>query len=145
MYSYRPHDWLVGSRSQNPVQMYFSGLDAMSRGFGPMTAIARIQVEQMAQASRLAQAYIDFASHLARSQSPQDGYAAQTKFWQTAMTQYQISASQVMESWAKMLVPLAGPVLKAHETGRPNRAIAFPAQRAAVRGPASGTQDRVAA
>jgi hypothetical protein len=145
MYSYRPHDWLAGGRSQNPLQLYFCGLDAMSKGFGPMTAIARIQVEQMAQASRLAQAYIDLASRVARNPSPQESYAAQMQFWQTAMTQYQLSASQAMESWAKMLVPLAGPVPKAHDAGRPSRAIAFPAPRAPVREPGFGTQDRVAA
>lgn len=126
MYSYRPHDWLAGSRDQNPVQMYFNGLDAMVTGHNPMKALARFQIEQIAQASRFAQAYVKLSSHLTRSRSPQDALVAQANFWQISMAQYHEMASQIMDAWAQMMVPVAGPVGRAVELSNFSEPLRFP-------------------
>ena len=84
---------------QTPLHMYFSGLDAMAKGMGPMKGFARAQLEMMGLMSRRAQAYMDFPTRLSRCRSPQDLMQEQMLFWQSAMQQYQESSQKIMAAW----------------------------------------------
>ena len=88
---------------QAPFHMYFSGLDSMAKGMGPMKGMARAQLEMMGLMSRRAQAYMEFPSRLSRCRSPQDLMQEQMVFWQTAVQQYQESSQKIMAAWSQSL------------------------------------------
>ncbi len=100
------HDWLAtGTRKHayfDPAQFdHRTALEAFSAaGLGPMKAMALSQMEMVTLASRRTQAYMTIPSRLARCRSSQDLVGEQMLFWQTAMEQYQESASRLFQAWA---------------------------------------------
>lgn len=110
----------------DPFKLYFSGLENMSQGMGPMRIMARSQLEMMGLMSRRAQAYMEIPSRLSRCRSPQDLVNEQMRFWQTAFQQYQESSQKVMQAWSQMA---AAPMQTAPFASQPRRErdyISFP-------------------
>lgn len=93
----------------NPFQMYFSGLEKMAQGMGPMKAMTRWQLEAMGFMNRRTQAYMEFPSRLSRCRTPQDLMAEQARFWQTSFQQYAESSKRMMDVWAQVTPMGAGP------------------------------------
>lgn len=83
----------------NPVQLYFEGVDKMAQGMSPFKGIARAQIEMMGLVSRRAQAYLEIPTRLSRCRSPQDLVNEQMRFWQTAFQQYSESSYKVVEAY----------------------------------------------
>jgi hypothetical protein len=108
MYSYRPHDWLAGSRAFNPVQVSLKSLEAVSKGVGPMKPVLRLQAENFTQATRFGQASLDYATRVSQSRTPQDVFAANAALLHTASEHYHEAASRMLQLWAEMLVPVVG-------------------------------------
>jgi len=76
-----------------PENAYFERLVASTeqatKSVAPMmTSAARANMELASLAGRRAQAYLDVPNTLARCRGPQDLFAAQARFWQTALEDY---------------------------------------------------------
>lgn len=84
---------------ENPMQLYFEGLEKMAQGMSPAKGVARAQIEMMGLMSRRAQAYLEIPSRLSRCRSPQDLVTEQMRFWQMAFQQYSETSHKVMESY----------------------------------------------
>ncbi len=104
---------------QTPFHMYFSGLDSMAKGLGPMKGIARAQLEMMGLMSRRAQAYMEFPTRLSGCRSPQDVLQEQMRFWQTAVQQYQESSQKIMMAWSESMTLAASPASLASSFASP--------------------------
>ena len=80
-------------RQVRPENTYFERLVASTeqatKSVAPMvTGAARANMELASLAGRRAQAYLDLPSTLAQCRGPQDLFAAQARFWQTAIEDY---------------------------------------------------------
>ena len=80
-------------RPSRPDNAYFERLVASTeqatKSVGPMmTSAARANMELASLAGRRAQAYLDLPNTLAQCRGPQDLFAAQARFWQTALEDY---------------------------------------------------------
>jgi hypothetical protein len=125
----------------NPLQLYFSGLDSMAQSMGPMKGYARWQLEAMGLMSRRAQAYMEIPSRLSRCRTPQDLMAEQARFWQTAFQQYSESSRRMMEAWTQ-IVPMSMPNGKDSAAERDYISFADPKE---ANGVARSARDRHAA
>jgi hypothetical protein len=77
-------------RPENAIleQLFASGEQA-TRSVAPMiTGAARMNMELASLAGRRAQAYFDLPNTVAQCRAPQDLFAAQVRFWQTALEDY---------------------------------------------------------
>ena len=80
-------------RPSRPENAYFERLVASTaqatKSVAPMvTGAARANLELASLAGRRAQAYLDLPNVLAQCRGPQDLFAAQARFWQTALEDY---------------------------------------------------------
>ncbi len=90
---------------QNIAQSYFGGMDTMAQSYEPyFKGLARWQLEAMGLMSRRAQAYLEISSRLSKCRTPQDVFAEQTRFWQTAFQQYSESSRRMMAAANQMMV-----------------------------------------
>src|SRR6185295_13845780 len=93
-------DWREGMRGserpdpmtgplQSMSQAYFTNFERMSKVAEPaLNGIGRYNLELVGLAARRGQAWLDVPASFGRCKTPQDLLGAQTKFWQTATTQY---------------------------------------------------------
>jgi hypothetical protein len=99
------HDWL-GTIGAGPKPFDAGAFDpklileTLSAGIGPMKAMAIQQTELGTLASRRAQAYLGIPQRLTRCRTRQDLFDEQMRFWQTAMSQYQESATRICQAWS---------------------------------------------
>jgi len=105
------HDWLsepnlavkpLDANAFDPKQI----LDVMSAGFGPMKALTVQQMEIITLVSRRAQAYLGIPQRLARCRTQSDVVREQTRFWQTASSQYHDSTTRIVNAWAELFAHL---------------------------------------
>ena len=98
--------------SQNLMQAYGVGLDTASKSFTPaIKCAAQVNLEVMGLWNRRVQAYLEASTRLTQMRTPQDFFAEQMRFWQTAMTQYQDSSRKVVQLCAQVVpqMPFAVP------------------------------------
>ena len=132
------HDWLDTSLNRPKVFDPFQfdhrlALDTLSAGFGPMKAITAQQMALIQLASRRAQAYLGVPQRLSRCRTHQDVVEEQMRFWQTAMAQYQDSATLIYKAWTDAFsMPSQTAVSEAMLAGKPgdsqNGFIQFPSR-----------------
>jgi hypothetical protein len=91
-----------------PLQVYFSAMDQVSQGMGPLKSLARTPLEMMSFASQRAQAYIDIPARMGYCRTPSDLLREQTRFWQVACDQYAECSRRLTESWLQALIPAPG-------------------------------------
>jgi len=102
----RANPFAPGSSMPNPVQSMMQGLDGAAQSAEPMMrGAARYQLEVMTLMSRRAQAYMELPTRLSQCRTPQDVFNEQTRFWQTAFTQYSESTRKIYSAWAQMFTP----------------------------------------
>lgn len=93
---------------QVPFEMYFAGMSALAPGLNPLKVGARLQLEAIGFLSRRAQACLEIPSRLSQCRTPQDLIAEQTRFFQTAFTQYAETSRRMTEALSQMVVVPAG-------------------------------------
>jgi len=101
------HDWL-GTQTMGPKPfepMAFDPkqiMDGMSAaGMGPMKALTIQQMELMTFFSRRAQAVLGIPQRLSRCRTAADLVNEQTRFWQTAMSQFQDATTRIASAWSE--------------------------------------------
>jgi hypothetical protein len=77
-------------RPENAIlERLFESGEQATRSIAPMmTGAARMNMELASLAGRRAQAYLELPSAVAQCRGPQDVFAAQMRFWQTALEDY---------------------------------------------------------
>ena len=88
-------------RASQPGNAYFERLVAVTepaaRSVTPLVkSAACTNLELMSLAGRRARAYLDIPATLAQCRGPQDLFAAQTQFWQTAFEDYSTCARRIV-------------------------------------------------
>lgn len=135
---------------ENPMQLYFEGLEKLTQSMSPFKGVARAQIEMMGFMSRRAQAYLEIPSRISRCRSPQDLMNEQMRFWQTAFQQYSETSHRVMEAYRQGMTAAANNAAPAAFTSSAPRQrdyINFPDARKANGSspPRSGKHMRVVA
>ena len=131
----------IPSQGMNPFQgglqggmkSYFGGLDVMTQSYDPyFKGLARWQLEAMGLMSRRAQAYLEISSRMSKCRTPQDLFAEQTRFWQTAFQQYSESTRRMMAAANQMAVlpPTMTQAMGGGKTKRERDYISFPDAKA---------------
>lgn len=92
-------------RSERPESAYFERLvqttEQATRSVVPMIgSAARANLELVSLAGRRARAYLDVPNTIAQCRGPQDLFAAQARFWQTAFRDYTDCAQRVLTSFS---------------------------------------------
>lgn len=118
---------------QNPLQLYFEGLEKMTQSMSPYKGFAKAQVEMMGLMSRRAQAYLEIPTRVSRCRSPQDLVTEQMRFWQTAFQQYAETSNKIMEAYRQGFTAAAAnaPVAFSAPVPRQRDYINFPDARSA--------------
>lgn len=77
-------------RPQNEViERFLASTEQATKSMGPMvSSVARANMELVSLAGKRAQAYLDLPNVIAQCRGPQDLFAAQARFWQTAFEDY---------------------------------------------------------
>lgn len=89
---------------QNIMQTCCGNLDAAARGYEPMMkGLAQANLELIGFWNRRAQAILETQSRYCQCKTPQDVFAENVRFFQTAASQYQDSARKLMKLWAQSL------------------------------------------
>ena len=88
-------------RQYRPENAYFERLVASTeqatKSVGPMvTSAARANMELASLASRRTQAYFDLPNTVAQCRGPQDLFAVQARFWQTALEDYSTCSRRIV-------------------------------------------------
>jgi hypothetical protein len=88
-------------RQARPQNGYFERLvtstEQATKSVAPMvTGAARANMELASLAGRRAQAYLDIPNAFARCRGPQDLFAAQAQFWQTAFEDYSACSRRIV-------------------------------------------------
>jgi hypothetical protein len=88
-------------RQARPQNGYFERLvtstEHATKSVAPMvTGAARANMELASLAGRRAQAYLDIPNTLARCRGPQDLFASQAQFWQTAFEDYSACSRRIV-------------------------------------------------
>jgi hypothetical protein len=82
-----------------PVQHLFASAEQLSRNAAPLMSRAmRTNLECASLAARRARAYLDIPATLANCRGPQDLFAAQVRFWQTAAGDYAACSQRILSA-----------------------------------------------
>jgi Phasin protein len=110
----------------NLNQTWCSGLDQLAKGYEPtLRNVGRINLELMGLMTRRAQAWLQVQASASQCKTPQELFAAQLKFWQTAAQDYNEGARRLSATFAS----LAGPGFSAvwgQSAATPRDYITFP-------------------
>lgn len=80
-----------------PIQHLFASAEQLSQGAAPLMArAARTNLECASLVGRRARAYLDVPKTLANCRGPQDLFAAQVHFWQTAARDYAECSQRIL-------------------------------------------------
>ena len=90
----------------NLSQAWCCGLDQLARSYEPtMRNVGRINLELMGLMTRRAQAWLQIPTSASHCKTPQDLFAAQLKFWQTATHDYLEGARRLSATAAALARP----------------------------------------
>lgn len=79
------------------LERLFASSEQATQSVAPMmTGAARMNMELVSLAGRRAQAYLDLPNAVAQCRGPQDLFAAQARFWQTALEDYAASGRRIV-------------------------------------------------
>jgi hypothetical protein len=94
------------------MQACCGSLDTATRGFEPVAkSVAQANLELIGFWNRRAQAWLEMPSRYSQCRTPQDVFAENIRFMQTALAQYQDSSRKLMKFWAQAVpdIPLPSP------------------------------------
>ncbi len=117
----------------NLSQAWCSGLDQLTKGYEPtLRNVGRINLELMGLMTRRAQAWMQVPASASQCKTPQELFAAQLKFWQTAAQDYSEGTRRLSATFASLAGPGFSAVWgKSAATGRDYITFPEPAVSAA--------------
>jgi len=79
----------AGRPQTEVIERFLASTEQATKSMWPMvSSVARANMELVSLAGKRAQAYLDLPNVIAQCRGPQDLFAAQARFWQTAFEDY---------------------------------------------------------
>jgi hypothetical protein len=114
----------------NLSHAWCSGLDQLAKSYEPTARnVGRINLELMGLVTRRAQAWLQIPTTASHCKTPQDLFAAQLKFWQTAAEDYADGARRLSATFASLAGPHLNPAW-GKSVATPRDFITFPEPKA---------------
>lgn len=99
--------------------MFWQGFEAASKAATPLMQSAyQSQFEMMGLASKRMRAWLEIPSQLASCRTPQDLMLAQSRFWQTAMSDYAEAGRKTASGWQAQLADVSKSISTSMEIAR---------------------------